>query len=124
MAEKLQTNPWNIKIDGLVEKPMEIGIEDLIAFFSALPPDPKLQADLTAPIYEVRAGEPPKIYVEGKEDLIKRLGRSPDRGDAVIYSWAAGDVERMRNRKKQRHVGPSRQNSRYNPHRMRAGARA
>lgn len=30
-AEKLQTNPWNIKIDGLVEKPMEIGIEDLIA---------------------------------------------------------------------------------------------
>ena len=35
-----------------------------------LPPDPALQADLTAPTYTVRPGHPPKIYVEGKQDII------------------------------------------------------
>lgn len=59
----------------------------------ALPPDSKLQADLTAPMYEVRRGSPPKIYVESKEDMKKRLGRSPDRGDAVVYSWAVGGID-------------------------------
>jgi|TARA_R100000093_G_scaffold67688_1_gene39134 hypothetical protein len=56
----------------------------------ALPPDPALMADLTAPIWEPRPGTPPKIYVEGKKDIMKRLGRSPDRGDAIIYAWNTG----------------------------------
>ena len=30
-AEALQTDPWTITVDGLVDKPFEIGIEDLIA---------------------------------------------------------------------------------------------
>jgi sulfoxide reductase catalytic subunit YedY len=29
-AQKLKTRPWTVKIDGMVEKPMEIGIDDLI----------------------------------------------------------------------------------------------
>jgi sulfoxide reductase catalytic subunit YedY len=29
-AQRLQIRPWTVKIDGLVEKPMEIGIDDLI----------------------------------------------------------------------------------------------
>jgi methionine sulfoxide reductase catalytic subunit len=29
-AQRLKTRPWTVKIDGLVEKPMEIGIDDLI----------------------------------------------------------------------------------------------
>lgn len=29
-AQALRTRPWTVKIDGLVEKPMEIGIDDLI----------------------------------------------------------------------------------------------
>jgi len=29
-AQKLQIRPWTVKIDGLVEKPQEIGIDDLI----------------------------------------------------------------------------------------------
>ncbi len=58
----------------------------------ALPPDTTLQADLTAPTYTVKPGEPPKIYVESKDEMKKRLGRSPDRGDAVVYSWAVGDL--------------------------------
>lgn len=59
----------------------------------ALPPDPALQEALTAPVYEVRPGEPPKIYVQSKLDLIKLLGRSPDDGDAVVYAWAAGEMD-------------------------------
>ena len=59
----------------------------------ALPVDPKLHADLTAPTYTVRPGQPPKIYVESKADIMKRLGRSPDRGDAVVYGWNAGDLD-------------------------------
>ena len=63
----------------------------------ALPPDPALQSDLTAPTYTVRPGEPPKIYVESKTDIVKRLGRSPDRGDAVVYAWAAEPEEEFDN---------------------------
>ena len=29
-AQKLQIRPWTVKIDGMVEKPIEIGIDDLI----------------------------------------------------------------------------------------------
>jgi sulfoxide reductase catalytic subunit YedY len=29
-AQALKTRPWTVKIDGLVEKPMEVGIDDLI----------------------------------------------------------------------------------------------
>jgi hypothetical protein len=59
----------------------------------ALPPDPQLQADLTAPKYEVRPGKPAKILIESKEALLKRLGRSPDSGDAVVYAWGVGPVD-------------------------------
>lgn len=49
----------------------------------ALPPDPKLLADLSTPLWEYRSGG--IIKVELKEEIIKRLGRSPDDGDACIY---------------------------------------
>ena len=32
------------------------------------------------------------MLVEPKEDIIKRIGRSPDRGDAVVMSWAEGQA--------------------------------
>jgi hypothetical protein len=49
----------------------------------ALPPDPQMRADLCAARYEhsVRG-----IRVEPKEDIKKRIGRSPDRGEGVIYA--------------------------------------
>ena len=53
----------------------------------ALPDDPKLVADLTAPTFEVT---PQGIKVEPKEKVCERLGRSTDRGDAVIMAWTAG----------------------------------
>jgi len=30
--------------------------------------------------------------VESKADIIKRLGRSPDRSDAVVFGWNAGSM--------------------------------
>lgn len=54
-----------------------------------LPPDELLIADLNAPTWDTVTGVPPKIRIEKKEDLVKRLGRSPDKGDAVVMAfWA------------------------------------
>lgn len=52
-----------------------------------LPDDRQLLADLTAPRYDVRNNG---IEIEPKVKLVKRLGRSPDRGDAVVMCWYAG----------------------------------
>jgi len=50
-----------------------------------LPPDRELLADLCAPTWKLTVRG---VQVEGKEDLQKRIGRSPDRGDAVVYALA------------------------------------
>lgn len=52
-----------------------------------LPNDNRLLADLTAPHYDVTTRG---IELESKEDLVKRLGRSPDRADAVVMAWHLG----------------------------------
>jgi hypothetical protein len=54
----------------------------------ALPDDPLLTADLTAPLFEIG---PNGIKVESKDDVCARLGRSTDRGDAVVMAWVHGD---------------------------------
>ncbi|MBP5059747.1 terminase large subunit domain-containing protein [Pseudomonas chlororaphis] len=56
-----------------------------------LPDDQELLSDLTAPTYEIkRANTGGVIHLEPKEQLVKRLGRSPDKGDAVVMAWFAG----------------------------------
>lgn len=55
----------------------------------ALPEDPELLADLATPAFEVRTNG---ILVESKEEIKKRLGRSPDRGDAVVMCLAPGNT--------------------------------
>ncbi|MER5904348.1 hypothetical protein ABT150_30315 [Streptomyces mirabilis] len=40
-------------------------------------------SDLTTPTWDITTGVPRKIKVEPKDDVVARLGRSPDRGDAV-----------------------------------------
>lgn len=58
----------------------------------ALPPDPLLVADLTAPRFStVSHRKGMAIKVEDKESVCKRLGRSTDRGDAVVMAWSVGD---------------------------------
>lgn len=49
----------------------------------ALPPDPELLTDLTAPRYKLQLQG---IAVEAKEDVRKRIGRSTDSGDAVALA--------------------------------------
>lgn len=51
----------------------------------ALPQDERLFAELTTPRWELKGD---KIKIESKEDLIARLGTSPDRADAVVMAWA------------------------------------
>ena len=53
----------------------------------AIPPCNQLAADLTAPTYTVAARG---IQIESKDQIKKRLGRSPDRGDQVVMCWATG----------------------------------
>lgn len=53
----------------------------------ALPHDPALVADLTAPKFEIG---PNGIMITEKKQLVKDLGRSPDDGDAVVMAWYDG----------------------------------
>ena len=50
----------------------------------ALPPDNELLADLTAPLWDLGKGG---LIIEKKDDIKKRLGRSPDAGDAVVMTY-------------------------------------
>lgn len=57
----------------------------------ALPEDKELLADLTAPTFLTKSGKGGMvIHLEAKDALVKRLGRSPDKGDAVVMAWWAG----------------------------------
>ncbi len=56
----------------------------------SLPPDPILLADLTSRRFEVGPRGIKFRSDSTKEALSKRLGRSPDRGDAVVMSWTDG----------------------------------
>ena len=59
--------------------------QDLQRGLIGLPMDSELQSDLITPKWTTRNG---KIVVEAKEDIRKRLGRSPNKGDAVVYwNW-------------------------------------
>jgi hypothetical protein len=60
----------------------------------ALPPDDRLTGDLTAPHWMVMSGA--KVKLEPKEQLTKRLGRSPDYGDAVVMAFANVGEPRIR----------------------------
>lgn len=53
----------------------------------ALPHDPELTADLTAATFKVT---PRGIQIEDKDGIKKRIGRSPDKGDAVVMCWFEG----------------------------------
>lgn len=61
-----------------------------------LPEDDLLTADLTAPTWDVTTGVPPRIKVEPKDDVAARLGRSPDRGDAVAMAYWAENLAATR----------------------------
>ena len=53
----------------------------------ALPDDPEILADLTAPRWHMSLQG---IQIEDKDEIIKRLGRSPDCGDAIAMVYFTG----------------------------------
>ena len=50
-----------------------------------LPPWDELRGELTTPKFREQGGG--KLIIESKDDIRKRLGRSPDVGDAVVYAF-------------------------------------
>lgn len=56
----------------------------------SLPDDPELTADLVAPRFDPAYMQRGIVKIESKEDIKKRLGRSPDKGDAVTMCLAIG----------------------------------
>jgi len=60
-------------------------LDPKFGFGLSLPPVDELVEDLTAPRWEVKSNG--RIILEKKEDVKKRLGRSPDWGDAVAQTF-------------------------------------
>jgi hypothetical protein len=57
-----------------------------------LPDSEMLKTDLTSPRWKMMSGG--KIQIESKDDIRKRLGRSPDEGDAVVMAhWLDTGVD-------------------------------
>ncbi len=58
-----------------------------------LPDDQELLSDLSSVWFEaVQYRGVMCIKAETKEDVVKRLGRSPVKGDAVVMCWSRGDA--------------------------------
>ena len=58
-----------------------------------LPPDPEILSELTAPMLLTETRD---IQVEPKANVRKRLGRSPDKADAIVMAWMPGDTAARR----------------------------
>jgi hypothetical protein len=80
----------------------------------ALPPDPQILADLTAPRWKLTARG---IQIESKEELKKpeRLGRSPDKGDAIVMAWSEGEKALVRKMKKRNKPASTSTRPNYTP---------
>jgi hypothetical protein len=72
----------------------------------ALPPDPELKSDLASARYKLT---PRGYQIESKDDIKKRIGRSPDKGDAVALAVHNSGFRRINPLKanRRRHKGPT-----------------
>lgn len=57
-----------------------------------LPPDEELRKQMLEPHWKLSKGG---IQIESKQDMIKRLGHSPDECDGVVYAWGAGQMANL-----------------------------
>lgn len=69
------------------------GVRDWLKEGGALPPDSKLAGEVVAPVYRFDAQG--RQVVESKDDIKKRLKRSPDRFDAVALAVYEAPVTRV-----------------------------
>lgn len=60
-------------------------LDPMIGDDLAIPPDRQLLADLTAPRFVYKTNG---VFVEDKDDLMSRIGRSPDHGDSLVLAHA------------------------------------
>lgn len=58
----------------------------------ALPPGNEIIADLCSARYDISASG---VLIEKKADIKKRIGRSPDKGEAILYAHYHGDTMRV-----------------------------
>ncbi len=75
-----------------------------------IPDSDELQSHLCAPGYGFDSNS--RLLLEKKEDIRKRLGLSPDLGDALALTFA----ETVRRPDMPSRLMPARTNARYNPH--------
>jgi len=73
---------------GLRSQMWWVAREDIRQGWVSVPDDPELVQDLITPQWEVKNGV---IVVESKELIKKRLGRSPNKGDAFVYGCFVRD---------------------------------
>lgn len=85
-------------------------LRDARGFDIALPPDEELLKELCSPRYRKVTGTPPRVLIEEKEEVRKRLGRSIDRADAVVEAWweasGVGSIMTSEDRNKEYDLGP------------------
>lgn len=67
---------------------MYVRLRDWVRNGGALPSDPMLKEDLLAPKLNIRGS---RFELEPKESIKARLGRSPDRGDALAQTFVDSD---------------------------------
>ena len=53
-----------------------------------LPPDEELIEELTTPSYEINYNNAGKVRVSGKDFMKESLGRSPDKAESLILTFA------------------------------------
>lgn len=68
---------------------MWFGMADWVKRGGALPNDPELEQDLVMPTYYFQNG---KFQIEPKEQIKARLGRSPDRADALSLTFSLPEM--------------------------------
>jgi hypothetical protein len=77
----------------------------------ALPPDASVKADLAAPRWELTVRG---VKIEDKKEIRKRIGRSPDEGDAIVMGLSEGTrAAAAELRRAQRGARPERANVGY-----------
>jgi phage terminase large subunit len=68
---------------------MWMKMADWVKAGGSLPPIPELVAEMTGPTYSFKEG---KLIIESKDQIKKRLGRSPDLADALALTFAIPDA--------------------------------
>ena len=85
----IQTQRFVDEIDRMRMEGQQFYLKSADEMLLALPDDAELLADLATPKFDVKTSG---IQIEGKDEIKKRLGRSPDKGDAVVMCLAPGNL--------------------------------